>query len=99
MFEHFHFEPTGFVDSPVVVSLAVFKQTYEYSRTLPTGTVIGKTWRRCVYSGLRDQYEEWWMGTYVDVGSSECVGIRWQPLLVAEAVLLHAFVSAFLPWP
>lgn len=52
----------------------------EYSCSIPTGTVIGKRWRRNVNAYRKDRVglpPEWMLGEYVDIGSETDIGIRW----------------------
>lgn len=52
----------------------------EYSCSLPTGTTVGKRWRRDVTFGRPNRRKgeaEWLVGEYYDVGSKEEVGIKW----------------------
>lgn len=93
MFDRLNFEQTGFVNEPVVVSKRGFDDMLEYSRSLPTGKTIGKVWRRRVE--FTKPYEKWWVVTYVAIPCKESVGIRWQPLHVAEGVVLGAILAAF----
>lgn len=50
----------------------------EYSMSVPTGTTIGKRWKRDnnVYRQHGSE-PDWWMGEYFDVQSATEVGIRW----------------------
>ena len=53
----------------------------EYSTTLPTGTTIGKRWRRHQWDGRI------LVGEYIDIGSEAEVGIRWyRPVIVVPAI-------------
>lgn len=53
----------------------------EYSRSLPTGTTIGKRWRRHEPTRI-------WVGEYFDVGLEDQVGIRWyRPVIRVPAII------------
>lgn len=57
-----------------------FEQLDDYSCTIPSGTVVGKFWRRHQpYSGRG----AWWLGQYVDDPDPEKIGIVWRELFVA----------------
>jgi hypothetical protein len=61
-----------------VMTRHAFNSLLEYSRSLPTGTTIGKRWRRnCGPHG-------WFMGEYVDDPYPSQVGIAWRQILIAE---------------
>lgn len=51
----------------------------EYSCSIPTGTTIGKRWRRAThyYSTDPAMMTEWWIGTYVEHPDEDRVGIEW----------------------
>lgn len=68
----------------IVISREELRKLPEYSCSLPTGTTIGKRWRRDVLSNKRyhrvipaDTPPEWMIGEYYDIGSETDVGIRW----------------------
>lgn len=83
----------------VTLTASELAELPEYSCSLPTGTTIGKRWRRnrAAYArgtvvGLHPfdgtpivEYpdEEWWLGEYVDIGEPERVGIVWRRVRVA----------------
>jgi hypothetical protein len=84
-------ETTINLERPTVkMSIAEFDALLEYSTTLPTGTTIGKKWKRHILSGLNRG--EWWLGEYVPdpSGSSGKVGITWKkietPTLIEEEI-------------
>jgi hypothetical protein len=68
-----------------------FLRLGDYSATFPTGTTIGKRWRRL--DGSFDQefikaggQPRWLIGEYYDIGNSEKVGIRWfKPVIVLQS--------------
>lgn len=53
----------------------------EYSCSLPTGTIIGKRWRRDVHAyrepPVPAEQHEWQIGEYVEHPDPELVGIVW----------------------
>jgi hypothetical protein len=75
-----------------------FDDLLEYSCTLPTGTTIGKRWKRDVNS--RSQFRlskieetemqilgpEWWMGEYAECEPPEAdkVAIIWRKIAIKE---------------
>jgi hypothetical protein len=73
-------------DKTAIVDQEEFDNMLEYSCTLPTGTIVGKRWKR------REPYHtrpipqapnDWYMGEYVDIGKDDKVGIVWRRLYVA----------------
>lgn len=61
-----------------VISRSELAALPEYSCSIPTGTTIGKRWRRNVQAYRpRVAEPEWMLGEFVDIGSEEEVGIRW----------------------
>ena len=68
----------------------------EYSRTLPTGTTIGKRWKRNANDGLRFPIDvwglcfvfpgppRWMMGEYAESALPGMVDILWYRIEVAE---------------
>lgn len=62
------------------ISVRELAQLPEYSCSVPTGTTIGKRWRRDVNAYRQDRRgapPEWVLGRYVDIGDPENVGIEW----------------------
>ena len=49
----------------------------EYSTTVPTGTTIGKRWKRRSREG-------WHVGEYYDIGSKTEVGIYWYDVDIVD---------------
>lgn len=49
----------------------------EYSHSLPTGTTIGKRWRRRVPAELFGV--DWFVGQFIPSELAGTVGIRWTP--------------------
>ena len=54
------------------------KQLPEYSRSLPTGTTIGKRWKR--NNGTHTE-PTWVIGEYKDHKDKKLVGIKWYRLI------------------
>lgn len=57
-----------------------FKDLLEYSGSFPTGTTIGKRWKR--HDGVFDRRPNapppvWIIGEYYDIGIKDKIGIRW----------------------
>jgi hypothetical protein len=59
----------------VLIRSTELRDLLEYSHSLPTGTTIGKRWRRRVVGG-------WVLGTYVPHPNPDLVGIRWEQAVV-----------------
>ena len=78
-----------------------FDELSEYSCTLPTGTTLGKRWKRdqnayrhpvCAHLHIFDGTREpdfrgpsWWMGEYVPDPDPKMVGIRWYKIEIVGA--------------
>ena len=63
-----------------VISRKELAALSEYSCSLPTGTTIGKRWRRDVNAYRADRRgapPEWVIGEYVDIHDPKNVGIAW----------------------
>lgn len=59
-----------------------FDELPEYSCSFPTGTTIGKRWKR--KKNYCDESEGWIVGEYYDIGNQTEVGIRWYDVKVIE---------------
>ena len=82
----------------VTLTRREFGELGEYSCSLPTGTTIGKRWRRNVnayrvgpvvhldfWNGtpVREELpDEWWMGEYVESKEPGMVGINWYRIVL-----------------
>lgn len=69
-------------DDTALVTPEAFSSMPDYSCSVPTGTTIGKRWKR-----RRNYYDEsqgWVMGEYVEHDDPGRVGIVWRDLLVVE---------------
>ena len=54
----------------------------EYNQSLPTGTTIGKRWRRWNYRPGAEL--GWWLGEYVPSDAPGCVDIEWRQVLLID---------------
>lgn len=65
---------------------AEFDALLEYSCTLPTGTTVGKRWKRRVpYQYGPGDKLEWFLGEYVEDPDPTKVGILWKRIQVVES--------------
>lgn len=64
-----------------VMTQDAFNELLEYSSTLPTGTTIGKKWKRCVYGPGAQR--KWFTGEYVRHHDPSLVGIVWRRLVIS----------------
>ena len=63
-----------------IITREALRELGEYSCSIPTGTTIGKRWRRNLNAYRKDRVgvpPEWVIGKYVDIGSATDVGIEW----------------------
>lgn len=60
----------------VFMTKAEMKALLDYSTTLPTGTTVGKQWRR----RDRESTSGWTMGEYLDHPDPNKVRIRWREI-------------------
>jgi hypothetical protein len=68
-------EPNWVTELPLVwLSLSQFENMHEYSTTLPTGTTIGKKWRRYLFDGPAKG--TWILCEYVEDPDPKYVGIK-----------------------
>lgn len=65
-----------------VVTQAAFDALPEYSCSIPTGTRIGKRWKRA--KNYRDRTKGWWLGEYEQHPDPDFVRIRWRDLMVVR---------------
>ncbi len=65
-----------YVHGEEVISLEDLMELAEYSCSIPTGTTIGKRWRRATRYHA-PAITEWWIGTYVEHPEPHRVGIEW----------------------
>lgn len=66
-------------DTHAVMERRAFERLMEYSCTLPSGTYLGKRWRK--KAGARG----WLLGEYVPDTEPGMVGIRWRTILVVSS--------------
>ncbi len=71
--------PTEGADT-VSLSLAEFEALREYSCSLPTGTTIGKRWKRREPYNTTEVVKRWLMGEYVECPEPGRVGIVWRQI-------------------
>ena len=67
-------------DKTAIVDPEMFSSLLDYSSSLPTGTTIGKRWKR-----RRDYHDEskgWVMGEYLADSDPDYVQIKWRDLEV-----------------
>lgn len=67
-------------DTHAVVTRSELDSLMEYSRSIPSGTYVGKVWKRRQWLDR----DAWILGEYVDVGSNAEIGIKWRSILVVE---------------
>lgn len=82
--DHERYEPPTSAETDVVrLTQAEFNALLDYSASLPTGTTIGKQWKR-----RNDYYDEskgWRLGEYVEHPNPDLVGIRWRDIEIVPA--------------
>lgn len=82
-------------DRTAVMEPRDFSELPEYSCSIPTGTTIGKRWKRDAHAYthmLRSQEEQrlalsgpqWWMAEYTPHEDPTLVGIFWRQILIVE---------------
>jgi len=65
-----------------VLTREEFDALPEYSCSIPTGTTIGKEWKR--RKEYKSSCDEWSMGEYVEIGKKDRVGIAWADIEIEE---------------
>lgn len=70
--------------SHAVMERRDFDKLPEYSCTLPTGTTIGKRWKRSEFFGSSKYPGRWFLGEYVPHDKPERVGIQWREILIVD---------------
>jgi len=64
----------------ILISRKEFDALPEYSCSIPTGTTVGKKWKRRVpYS---DKPDSWYLGEYVESLKPGQIGIEWARLIL-----------------
>jgi hypothetical protein len=72
-------EPAPVVDDTVArLTQHEFDALLDYSASLPTGTTIGKQWKR--RNDYHDKSKGWRLGEYVEHDNPDLVGIRWRDI-------------------
>jgi hypothetical protein len=69
-------------EETAIMDTEYFRQLAEYDCSLPTGTFIGKRWKRTVCRTNRVDQSYWVMGEFVYIGSTSEVGIKWRRIEV-----------------
>lgn len=72
----------------VRLSTPQFEEMPEYSCSLPTGTTIGKRWKRNLNFGTREK-AVWWMGEYVEDPEPGRVGIEWKEIEIYDSLFAN----------
>lgn len=67
------------VEERATVTLETFHKLDDYSCSLPSGTIVGKIWKRHQPFGGRGQ---WWLGQYLKSEDPEMIDIVWRELHV-----------------
>jgi hypothetical protein len=58
------------------------KSMDDYSHTIPTGTTIGKVWRRHEPYRTTDEEAKWYVGLYAESDKPDYVDIIWMPVVL-----------------
>jgi hypothetical protein len=69
-------------DDLVVLTKDEFDALPEYSCSTPTGTTIGRLWKR--KKDYDDETKGWKMGEYTPHYKPKTVGIRWRHIVIEE---------------
>jgi hypothetical protein len=88
-----------------------FHRLPDYSASIPTGTTIGKKWRRYVChfkdskgieffsdnvpENMKLISEEWRMGEYVPHDDPNLVGIKWTKILIVGKLEVDKLIAKF----
>ena len=84
---------TIMLDEKVYLSEKEFNALSDYSCSIPTGTTLGKRWKRDLNAPRRfhrvepDAPPNWCMGEYVPDTDPKFVGIRWRKIIVVKGKL------------
>lgn len=68
-------------EKTAVMEPADLAELPEYSWSLPTGTTIGKRWKR---SGTHTSHDGWWMGEYAAHPEADKTAIIWRAIEVVR---------------
>lgn len=63
---------------PIYLTAGQIRLLHEYSTTLPTGTTIGKIWKRRNYNA---GMPTWWLGEYVEHWDPGFIGMVWRDII------------------
>ena len=72
--------------SKVYLTQQEFDALYDYSCSIPTGTTIGKKWKR--RNDYHDASKGWMQGEYVPCEEEGRVGIDWREIVVGDPDLI-----------
>lgn len=67
-------------DGAAFMTFREFDGLLEYSCTMPTGTAVGKIWKRGV--PYMEPRERWLLGEYVKHSDPKLVGIKWREIFI-----------------
>lgn len=69
----------------ILITRREFDALPEYSCSLPTGTAVGKKWKRRVpYRTQTDPPNDWYLGEYVESYKKNQIGIEWTLLILPD---------------
>lgn len=89
-------------NAPICLSEKDFEALDDYSCSLPSGTYVGKRWkRRFPYVHDPDVVPVWTMGEYCECDIPGQIGINWRPIVVANAttILYEILRQLSFLWP
>lgn len=64
----------------ITLTKTEFDELLDYSCSNPSGTTIGKRWKR--RSDYHDETKGWYMGEYIEHPDPDLVGIKWREIVV-----------------
>jgi hypothetical protein len=76
-------EPAAVNETVVQLTQREFDELLDYSASLPTGTTVGKRWKR--RNDYHDESKGWRLGEYVEHDNPDLVGIRWRDIEIISA--------------
>lgn len=74
--------PTQSKGKTVAITMKAFNELPDYSCSLPTGTTIGKQWKR--RNCYHDASKGWSRGEFVPHSSPGTVGIEWREIVIVN---------------
>ncbi len=91
-------------NSPIEMGQSYFNKLGDYSCTLPSGTYVGKRWKRLTPYRIEpweDKVFTWTMGEFYDIGSKDRIGINWRPIVLMNSETVFGELLKRLPflWP